>query len=196
MNDVAIAKADAAVASKDYSTALAGYKEAQTAKPTEPYPVTKISEVNRLMDDLARAKGKEQQYKDLIAKADKFFGVKDYKQARSTYQDAILVKATEKYPKDKIAEIDAMSKKTPTTVAVQTNKDDFRNELVKKYPEGITEESATESNAKIIRRIVIRGNEGHMYIQKTTSIGPGYYFKNGVPITEKEYMRDTEVVNK
>ncbi|MGQ0827197.1 MAG: hypothetical protein ACT4ON_02255 [Bacteroidota bacterium] len=194
--DAAIAKADAALASKDYPAALAGYKEAQTAKPTEPYPLTKISEVNRLMDDLARAKGKEQQYKDLIAKADKFFGTKDYKQARNAYQDALIVKAIEKYPKDKIAEIDAMSKGKPTTTVVARNKDDFRNELVKKYPEGITEESATENNAKVTRRIVIKGNEGHLYVQKITSFGPIYYFKDDVPITEKEYMRDTEVVNK
>jgi hypothetical protein len=195
--DAAIAKADAALEAKDYSNAMAAYKEAQSVKPNEPYPVNKISEVNRAMDNLSRASAKEQQYKDLIAKADKFFTAKDYKQARTAYSDALLVKVTEKYPKDKIAEIDALTKnKTNTTTVVKDNKDDFKSELAKKYPEGITEESATEMNSKIIRRIVVKGNEGHLYIQKTTSFGPIYYFKDDVPITEKEYLRDTEIVNK
>lgn len=62
-----------------------------------------------------------------------------------------------------------------------------------KYPEGITEESATENNAKVTRRIVVKGSEGHLYVRKETSFGPIYYFKDNVPITESEFTRDTEV---
>ena len=65
--------------------------------------------------------------------------------------------------------------------------------LAKKYPEGITEESATENNAKVTRRIVVRGLEGHLYVRKETSFGPIYFFKDNVAITETEYLRDTEV---
>jgi len=193
----AIAKADEALAAKDYTSALAAYKEAHNAKPSEPYPINKITEVNSAIDELSRAEIKEKQYNDLIAKADKLFALKDYKKAKSTYQDALLVKATEKYPRTKIAEISALTeRKTTIAPVVKINKDDFRNELAKKYPEGITEEYATEGNAKIIRRIIVRGSQAHLYIQKTTSFGPIYYFKDEIPITEKEYLNDTEILTK
>lgn len=190
----AIAKADDILAKKDYANAILAYKDAQAIKPKEPYPANKIAEINAAIDGLARSKEKEAQYADVISKADKLFGLKDYKSAKSRYLDASLIKPTEQYPKEKVAEIDVlMKKKTTTTATVNSNKEDFKSELAKKYPEGITEESATENNAKVTRRIVVRGIEGHLYIRKETSFGPIYFFKDDVPITETEYLRDTEV---
>ena len=84
-------------------------------------------------------------------------------------------------------------KNTTTTTTTTANNDQFKSELAKKYPEGITEESARENNAKVTRRIVVKGSEGHLYLKKETSFGPIYYFKDNVPITETEYLRDTEV---
>ncbi|MGZ4116687.1 MAG: hypothetical protein ACXVPY_04375 [Bacteroidia bacterium] len=193
--DAAVAKADAALASKDYTAALAGYKEANTIKPTEPYPTNKIAEINATLDDLAKSKEKGKEYDDDITKADHLFSAKDYKAAKNSYLDASLIKPTEKYPKDKIAECDVFLKKKGGNAVVATpdNKDDFKNDLAKKYPEGITEETGSEPNAKVTRRIVVKGDEGHLYVKKETSFGPVYFFKDGVPITEVEYLRDTEV---
>ncbi len=197
--DAAIKNGDDALVAKDYSTALASYKEAQTLKPSEPYPANKIAEVNRALDAIEKSKAKEQQFKDLVAKGDKLLASKDLKMAKSAYQDALLIKASDAYVKAKIAEVDALMKKGGTTTAVtgdpKNNKDDFKNALVEKYPEGITEESARENNAKVTRRIVVKGKEGHMYVKKETSFGPVYFFKDDVPITEQEYLRDTEVEN-
>ncbi len=193
--DVAVKKADDLLALKKYPEAIAAYKDAQAIKTMDPYPANKIADINKTLDDLARAKEKDKQYADIIAKADKLFELKDYKSSKNNYLDAALVKPTEKYPKDKIAEIDALMKKkgaASATVAT-TSKDDFKSDLAKKYPEGITEESGSENNAKVTRRIVVKGNEGHMYIRKETSFGPVYYFKDDVPITEQEFTRDTEV---
>ncbi|MBK7183233.1 MAG: hypothetical protein IPH89_09995 [Bacteroidetes bacterium] len=196
--DAAIKAGDDAFTAKDYTTALTSYKEAQSLKPSEPYPTNKIAEVNRALDAIEKGKAKEQQYKDLVAKGDKLMASKDYKMAKSAFQDALLIKATEQYPKAKIAEIDGLMKKgTTTTTATDTknNKDDFKSVLAQKYPEGITEESGRENNAKVTRRIVVRGNEGHMYVKKETSFGAIYYFKDDTPITEQEYIRNTEVEN-
>jgi hypothetical protein len=197
--DAAIKNGDDAVVAKDYSTALASYKEAQALKPSEPYPANKIAEVNRALDAIEKGKAKEQQFKDLVAKGDKLLASKDLKMAKSAYQDALLIKASDAYVKAKIAEVEALMKKGGTTAAVtgdpKNNKDDFKNALVEKYPEGITEESARENNAKVTRRIVVKGKEGHMYVKKETSFGPVYFFKDDVPITEQEYLRDTEVEN-
>ena len=193
--DVAIAKADGVLEKKDYTNALASYKEAQLIKPNEPYPSNKISEINATISGLALQKEKDAEYLDLITKADKLFALKDYKSSKSRYLDASLVKSSEQYPKNKVAEIDVLLKKknTTTTSVSNTTKDDFKSELAKKYPEGITEESASENNAKVTRRIVVKGLEGHLYVRKETSFGPIYFFKDNVSITETEYLRDTEV---
>lgn len=191
----AVAKADGLLASKDYNNAITAYKEAQAIKVNEPYPGNKISEINSIIDGLARAKVKDAEYLAVIAKGDKLFELKDYKSAKNKYLDASLIKPTEQYPKDKVAEIDVLLKKknTTTTTTTTANSDEFKSELAKKYPEGITEESATENNAKVTRRIVVKGLEGHLYVRKETSFGPIYFFKDNVPITETEYLRDTEI---
>jgi hypothetical protein len=193
--DAAAKKADALLADKKYNEAIVAYKEAQAIKVNEPYPANKIIEVNKIIDGLARAKEKDQQYAAQIAKADKLFASKDYKMSKSAYQDALLLKASEKYPKDKIAELDVLlkTKNTVTTAVVKDNKSDFVNALAQKYPEGITEELGRENNAKVTKRIVVKGKEGHMYIKKETNFGPIYFFKDDVPITEHEFIRDTEV---
>ncbi len=189
----AIALGDASMSKKDYPAALAAFKQAQSLKPTEPYPNNKISEINNLIDGLARAKEKDKQYADVIAKADKSFAAKDYKGAKSAYLDASLIKPTEKYPKDKVVEIDnILNPKAVAPVVANKAMDDFRNALAKKYPQGITEESATEGNLKVIRRIVVNGTDAHLYLKKTTSFGAVYYFKDDVSITEKEFVSNTE----
>ena len=194
--DAAIAKADGILLKKDFINAIAAYTDAQAIKPNEPYPTNKISEINSTISGLARQKEKDAEYADLIVKADKLFALKDYKSAKSRYLDASLVKSAEQYPKEKVAEIDVLLKKkntTTTTTASNAGKDDFKSELAKKYPEGITEESASENNAKVTRRIVVKGLEGHLYVRKETSFGPIYFFKDNISITENEYLRDTEV---
>ena len=192
--DAAVAKADGILAKKDYANAILAYKDAQAIKPNEPYPTNKIKEINTTLDDLARAKEKDAQYNDVISKADKLFALKDYKSAKSRYLDASLIKSSEQYPKDKVAEIDVLMKKKNTTTTATTGKnEDFKSDLAKKYPEGITEESGTENNAKVTKRIVVKGLEGHLYVKKETSFGPVYFFKDNVAITETEYLRDTEV---
>jgi len=194
--DAAVKKGDDLLAEKNYTAAIAAFKEAQAVKPNEPYPGNKIAEINKLIDAQEKAKAKEKEYLELIAKGDKLMTSKDYKLAKGAYQDALLIKASEQYPKDKIKEIDNLMKKgnnTTTTATTDTKKDEFKNALAQKYPEGITEETARENNAKVTRRIVVKGKEGHLYIKKETSFGPIYYFKDDVPITEQEYLRDTEV---
>ena len=190
----AISKGDAAMLKKDYETALTGFKEAQSLKPAEPYPNNKISEIKVLMDELARSKEKEKQYVAVIAKADKLFESKDYKNAKTAYLDASLLKPSESYPKDKTREIDNILNPKTVVTPTQTTKakDDFRNELAKKYPQGITEETAKEGNLNVIRRIVVNGTEAHLYLKKMTAFGAIYYFKDDVSITEAEFVRDTE----
>ncbi len=191
-----IAKGDVAMQKKEYENALAAYKEALAIKSSESYPSNKISEINKILDEQVRNKEKEKQYAGLITKADKAMAAKDYKEAKATYLDASLIKPTERYPKEKVIEIDNIlnPKVNTAPVTAEKSKDDFRNELAKKYPQGVTEESATEGNLKVIRRIVVRGDDAHLYLKKITSFGAIYYFKDNVAITEAEFVKDTESV--
>ena len=131
----------------------------------------------------------------MIAKADKLFAAKDYKNAKASYLDASLLKPTEAYPKDKTREIDnILNPKTVIMPAQATkNNDDFRNELAKIYPQGITEESTKEGNLTVLKRIVVNGTEAHLYMKKTSTFGAVYYFKDNVSISETEFERETEV---
>ncbi|PCJ87553.1 MAG: hypothetical protein COA57_04520 [Flavobacteriales bacterium] len=105
-----IASADQKFGSKNYTGAKADYRLASQVKPTEQYPKTKISEIDKALSEIAKnesaAKAKEEKYKGLIAAADKKLGSKDYQGAKADYQSASQVKPTEKYPKTKILEID------------------------------------------------------------------------------------------
>lgn len=191
--DAAIAKGDAAYNTKDYVNSIAAYKEAQSYKPAESYPAGRISDINKILDDMARQQEKEKRYQATIANADKIFATKDYQKARGFYSDALLIKPSEQYPLEKIAEIDGLLKRnknaTPEPVV---KKEDRRNALADDYGEGVHEFYETVPNASIVKRIVVKNNEGHIYIQKTTKFGPVYWYKDGTLITEQEYIRNTE----
>jgi len=56
---------------------------------------------------MARLKAIDDQYAGIIAKADQLLSAKSYPEAKTEYQNALKVKPSEQYPKDKIGEIDA-----------------------------------------------------------------------------------------
>ena len=66
-----------------------------------------------------------------------------------------------------------------------------RGELANQYPQGVTEESYTEGNKVIIRRVVVNGNRGDEYSKVIAKWGI-FYFKNGQSITEAIWTRETE----
>lgn len=63
--------------------------------------------------------------------------------------------------------------------------------LATEYPQGVTEESLTEGNKVIIRRIVVQGNKADVYSKVIAKWGTNY-FKNGQPISEAIWRNDTE----
>ena len=66
-----------------------------------------------------------------------------------------------------------------------------RNKLAEEYPPGVTEESYTEGNKVIIRRVVVNGNKGDEYSKVIAKWGT-FYFKNGQSITEAIWAKETE----
>ncbi len=100
--DKAIASADKAFKEKNYSNALSTYQSALTLKPDETYPQQKVTEVNGI---LGKLKAIDESYDKALAAADKSFTDKEYTQAMAGYKAALVIKPSEKYPQDKIADI-------------------------------------------------------------------------------------------
>src|SRR3989338_7123866 len=70
-----------------------------------------IKKVEKLLKDAEAAKGQnEAEYNNLIKQADGQFTQKKYKEALASYEKALTLKPTEKYPSDKINEIDGILK--------------------------------------------------------------------------------------
>lgn len=100
--DDAIAKADAAFATKDYKTAVAEFKRASGYKPEEAYPKDKLSEVQGMLALQAKA---EQNYLSAIERGDNALKVNDLESAKTAFTEAVEAKPSESYPKNKLAEI-------------------------------------------------------------------------------------------
>ncbi len=102
--DDAIGKADAALASKNYETAIAEFKRASGYKPDEEYPQTKIKEVQTLLAKQAKV---EQDYLTAIERGDNALKASDLNTAKTSFEEAASLKPEESYPKNKLAEINA-----------------------------------------------------------------------------------------
>jgi sulfur transfer complex TusBCD TusB component (DsrH family) len=98
----AIKDADIKFTAKDFTNAKTKYVEASGLKPDSPYPKDQI-----IKCDLGiAAAGKEKQYDDLIKSADSKFAAKDFSGAKSVYQEAVVVKPGERYPRGQILKCD------------------------------------------------------------------------------------------
>ncbi len=184
--NIAITTGDKAFAAKDYTAAKSSYTEALTYKAGEKYPKDKITEIDKILDAIARQKELEKKYNDAITKADKLFLSKDYKISKGSYNEALSYKPNEKYPKDKIAEIDKLLAQQPTAAVTATP------EPGRVYTDGVTEELSQEGNCKVTKRVVVRDGIQRVYMKKVWGWGGVFYFKDGVSITPDIFETETK----
>ena len=108
----AIAKADNSFSSNLLDDATLSYQEALKYKKADPYATQRLKEIEQkkanLLAESDRLKKLDDQYKALIADANKDFGSKVYPAAKEKYQKALTLKPAEVYPKDQIAKIDEL----------------------------------------------------------------------------------------
>lgn len=79
----------------------------------------------------------------------------------------------------------------PTENPKQTT--DFRIQVAQQYPDGFTEEIYEKGNRKITKRVLVKNNLGDEYLKVVHPWGGEFYFKNGEPITQFIWQKETEV---
>ncbi len=100
----AILQADQAFADKQYRISKFYYNKALEIKSWEQHPKDQLQEIQRLTNSLL-SKLKEEEYQELIAKADEAFVQRNYSVARAYYNRSLAVKQDESYPKIRLDEV-------------------------------------------------------------------------------------------
>ncbi len=109
--------ADSQFSSGDYQSSKTSYSDALSLKATEAYPKTQIKKIDDILaaqqadsDEATRLaadkKALDEKYASIVKLADSQFSSGDYQSSRTSYSDALSLKATEAYPKTQIKKID------------------------------------------------------------------------------------------
>lgn len=109
-----ITEADGLFNDAKYDDALKLYNAASTLKPDEGYPKEKISEINEINEaeeklaNEAAVLAAEENYLLKIEEADDLFNNANYEEAISVYVQALSFKPDQRYPVDRINEIELL----------------------------------------------------------------------------------------
>ncbi len=96
--DAAIKKANLLFNEGSWEQSLKSYEYASRLFPDKTYPKKKINEILPLIAELKK-------YNDIILKADEYYSVKDYQNAKVAYQQAINLKPQDEYPKEMLHKV-------------------------------------------------------------------------------------------
>ena len=66
----------------------------------------------------------------------------------------------------------------------------FKEELLKEYPEGITEETVKKERSTIYRRVLVKNGDANEYLKVVHSYGSTFYFKNKKSVTQNVWLKE------
>lgn len=117
-----LSEADQLFEKSKFAEAITAYYKCLEIKPDETYPQQRIAEAQQ---KITSARDKETNYAAAIAEGDKQFSEQKYDEALAAFKQAASVKPAEKYPENKIAEINRILSKLKAdqdkyTLAIQT----------------------------------------------------------------------------
>ena len=156
--DIAIARADNNFNSDKWQEAKTDYQLALSIFPKEQYPQTRLNEIgNKLLslknvDD--QQKAREKAYNDAIIKGDALFTQKKYQESKNSFSQALALKTTEVYPKQKITEIDKL-------IAAQKTLDTRYNTAIASANQYFINEKYNEAKITYTKAIQIKPNEDY-----------------------------------
>jgi len=219
----AISAGNGAFERKDYNPARESYTLALKHRPGDLLATDQIKKIDYLLAEAEKIRknedAKRTAFQSLIQSADKSFDEARYADAKDNYKKALILDPTSAYAKQRVSRIDEINRlltQTPAKTnqqsvqtapkviaAIPMGELNFRNdserqlylnELVKKYPSGITLEKYKEKYKETFRYIVIRNNEAqefrHIWF---TSYNGAQYSVNGKPITQQYFNSQIRV---
>lgn len=161
--------------------ALAKYQEA-LAKKDEQYPKDQIAALKIEIENRKKEAENAAAYDAAITKADMFLKQNSLQAARDKYTEASKLKPSEKYPKDKLAEIEAKmkeqeqlaEKKAKYDAAITAgdaafNGEDYQTALAK-YKEALTFESASSYAKDRVKLCEAKISEANLAAEKAKKI--------------------------
>lgn len=147
--DAAIKKADNQLLKKEYALSKNTFEQALSYKPNERYPKTKISEIEKILSSLAEADRAQQlldeNYQKEINTADEKFENRNYYGAKTHFNKALKLKPEEKYPKNKLLEIDKILANLAQDEEERARKEKQYDEIIKKADQEFAEKTYRKS---------------------------------------------------
>ncbi len=150
-----IAQADKLFEEENWTEAKSSYQNALTIKPEESYPQTQIAAIDLKIKELADA---DAAYAETIAQADKLFEEENWTEAKSSYQNALTIKAEESYPQAQIAAIDLK-------IREQADADAAYAETIAQADKLFEEENWTEAKSSYQNALTIKPEESYPQAQ-------------------------------
>ena len=188
-----------------YLQAVHKYEIAKDKRPFNVYPKIIITDIELNMKDMLKILREQEREMQLQEKLKKDPAIADRNEKNIKVTDAAdeqkKLNDWENSERERLEnERDHKSQKPTNLDTKNTGADipkmsveDFRQELGKRYPEGITEEIYTEGNKTITKRIVVTNKNGDEYKKVVSNNWGGvFYFKNSVSITERIWNEDTK----
>lgn len=191
---------------KHFLKAIRKYEEAQAQRPYNVYPKVIIADIELSMKDtleILRAAEKNNNTNQEAQPEKKVEKQKDIKPEKAETEEERLKRLEEWERKERLrlqAEREKKKKEQQKQTSVtevtgdvkELSIEDFKKDLAKKYPSGITETTTKEGNKTIVTRIIVSNGKGNEYKKVTHDWGGIFYFKNGTAVPERVWKQETE----
>jgi hypothetical protein len=171
--------------------------EALTKAETEAKEQAAKAEREKLTADASKGKSDksilpalgadDSKYKEAIRKADNFFALKRYLDAKKYYEEALTLKGGDPYAKEKLMECEKLTNSDANQIT-----DERQKKLLAKYPEGVTEETIPGDGVVIVKRVLVQNRVAFVYEKKIFNWGGIACFRDGIPITELVFDQETK----
>lgn len=96
------------LAGREYDSARIEFISAQTLKPSETLPGSRLAMIDSILTALENQRRLDEKYAALVASSDKLFSDKEYTAAIGGFNQALDLKPNERYPASKVAEIEGI----------------------------------------------------------------------------------------
>lgn len=192
---------------KHYLKAIRKYEEAQDQRPFNVYPKVIIADIELSMKDTLEILRKEE--KNNLPKEQPEKPEKELEKKKETKPDQAeteeeRLKRLEEWERKERERLQAerekrkKEKERETSVTnvsgdvKELSLEDFKKDLAKEYPSGLTETIKEEGNKTIITRVIVSEGKGNEYKKVVHNWGGIFYFKNGKAVPERVWKQETE----